>query len=205
MVKVEKVIVGAIETNCYIVWKEDKSSAVVIDPGADADAIIRVLNKFRLTPEAVLLTHGHGDHIGACNELGLDVYVHKGDLDFLSNPELNLSASVFLPVTVNQTVHPFKEEEELRFEKSGLVFKVIPTPGHAPGGCCFLIENFLFAGDTLFRESVGRTDLPASSFDGLINFIKEKILVLPDEVIVYPGHGESTTIGKEKKSNPFLS
>jgi len=205
MVRVEKVIVGTIETNCYIVWEEDKSDAVVIDPGADADTIGRVLNKFHLTPEAVLLTHGHGDHIGGCNELGLDVYVHKADSDFLSNPELNLSAFVSLPVTVKQTVHLFERENELQFEKSGLVFKIIHTPGHTPGGCCFLIEKFLFAGDTLFRESIGRTDFAASSFENLINSIKEKILVLPDEVIIYPGHGESTTVGREKKFNPFLS
>ena len=205
MVKAERVTVGGMETNCYIVWKEKRSYAVVIDPGAESGAISRVLDKFRLSPEAVLLTHGHGDHIGACNELGLDVYVHKADSEFLSDPELNLSAFVSLPVTVKQPVHPFGEEDELRFEKSGLVFRVIHTPGHTPGGCCFLIDKFLFAGDTLFKESIGRTDFPASSFDKLINSIKEKIFLLPDETIVYPGHGESTTVGREKESNPFLS
>ncbi|MDP8234116.1 MAG: MBL fold metallo-hydrolase [Candidatus Saelkia tenebricola] len=204
MVRVERVIVGEIETNCYIVWEEGSLNAVVIDPGEEAEIITQTLNKSRLSPEVVLLTHGHGDHIGGCNELGLDVYIHEGDLGFLSKPELNLSIFVSTPVTVKQNTHVFKDQDDLKFEKSGLAFKVIHTPGHTPGGCCFLIGDYLFSGDTLFRENIGRTDLPYASSDDIITSIKEKLFILPEKVIVYPGHGEITTIGHEKKYNPFL-
>lgn len=204
MVTVEKIIVGELETNCYIVWEEGKSDAVVIDPGADAERIKQLLNNLKLSPEAVLLTHGHADHMSSCDQLGLDVYLNEEDLDFLKHPELNLSAFVSRPVTVNQKIIVFKDQDELRFRKSGLIFKVIHTPGHTPGGCCFLTGDYLFSGDTLFKAGIGRTDFPGASEDVFITSIKEKLLILPDGIKVYPGHGDESTIAGEKKYNPFL-
>ncbi len=205
MVRIEPIIVGDIETNSYIIWNKDNSNCVIVDPGAEHEKIKNILKKYNLIPEAILLTHGHGDHISACNDFKVDVYIHKEDGMFLKDSGLNLSSFLNFSVIVKNKAIFFEDNEDLIFLKSGLKFHVIHTPGHTPGGACFLIGSDLFSGDTLFYEGVGRTDFPASSEKKIMESIEKRLFMLPDETKVYPGHGGSTTIGQEKKHNPFLT
>ena len=158
--------------------------------------------------KAVLLTHGHGDHILAVNDLkktfGIPVYAAADEESLLRDPDRNLSASLFgCPVTVGPDVL-LRDGET--FEAAGISLRMLLTPGHTPGSCCYYSEEekILFSGDTLFCASVGRTDFPGGSSRELLRSIREKLLVLPEDVTVYPGHGESTSIGYEKKYNPYM-
>lgn len=204
----ETVLVGELEVNCYIVAKAKGWPAVVIDPGDDAGKIRRLLQEHRLTPVSVINTHGHFDHIGCDDEFGVPVYIHAQDASSLGDPGRNLSLLVASsPRSVRQKPKTVEDGMTLRFE--GLSFEVLHTPGHTPGGICLLLKEpqggIVFTGDTLFCGSVGRTDLPGMSHDALIKGIRTKLLTLPDDTVVYPGHGPSSTIGEEKKHNPFLA
>ncbi|MCK5739008.1 MBL fold metallo-hydrolase [bacterium] len=195
------------QTNSYLIYNAQASLAVLIDPGDDSAAFAARLNREKLNLTAILLTHGHLDHVGAVaalqKQFNAKVFMHPADLPIMENgPEL--ARNFGLPVP-----EPFLPDNELvdnqHMTVAGFEFTVLHTPGHTPGGVCFLSGEHLFAGDTLFAQSIGRTDLPGGNHDQLIAAIEQKLLPLPDNTIVHPGHGPDTTIGVEKVTNVFLA
>lgn len=194
---------GKMQTNCYII--SSKKSAVVIDPGVNSKVVEDFLNEQNKKEKIILLTHGHFDHIGGALNLhrltGVDISIGDLEEDFLLNNELNLS-NRFHPV-----LEPFNADRKLTDRQiltvGDLEIKVMATPGHSKGGVSYLIGNSLFSGDTLFYETVGRTDLPTSCFDDLKKSVK-KLYELDNNVAVYPGHGDFTSIAHEKKYNSCI-
>lgn len=206
--KIEKFVLGPVGTNCYIVSNEETKECFVIDMAACPPELISHIKNAGLTVKAVLLTHGHFDHImgldGFLREFPVPVYACEAEKELLENAQLNASASMLgQPYTFFDAQY-LSSRQNLKI--AGAVIQVIATPGHTAGGCCYHMpeENVLFSGDTLFHSSVGRTDLPTGSMGQLVNSVREKLLVLPEETKVYPGHMEETTIGYEKNYNPFL-
>jgi glyoxylase-like metal-dependent hydrolase (beta-lactamase superfamily II) len=201
----ERLSLGQFCVNCYILIS-DSGRAIVIDPGAQPQKIKKFLDKNGIKPSFILHTHAHFDHIGADNALSLPVYIHKDDFSLLKDPLLNLSQLFAQPFVVESEIVTFDSEKYINLDEISL--KPIHTPGHTPGSVCFLFLNqtkkLLFSGDTLFCLGIGRTDFPKSSYDKLIKSIKEKLILLDEDTVVYPGHGPTTTIGKEKRENPFL-
>jgi len=202
----ETICVGPMQVNCYLLAEENNSSAIIIDPGEEETRIRKVLARHKLKPGLIVNTHGHIDHIGCDDKFGVPVYIHKDDAALLQNPELNLSLLVASPLSVKATIRTLEDNENIVL--GGLQLKTIHIPGHTPGGIALLLEKprgkILFSGDSLFCEGIGRTDFPGASSELLVESIKEKLLVLPEDTLVYPGHGPSSTIGHEKKHNPFL-
>lgn len=202
----EKLEVGGLATNCYIVWCEKTKQAAVIDPGGDAPAILAIVRENGLTVKAIINTHGHADHIGAVNAIrqatGAPLLIHAADADLLTSSFRNLSTYIGPGITCAPADQLLKEGDTVTFGTVSLT--VIETPGHTPGGICLKGDGVLFSGDTLFAESIGRTDFPGGSYSQLIINIKEKLMLLPDDCKVYPGHGPDTTIGWERKMNPFI-
>lgn len=207
--KVKSIVVGPFQVNCYLYFDESAREGVIIDPGAEEQAIIRAIDKAGIHPLAVLLTHGHADHIAAVaplmNHYQIPLYAGKGEEALLSDPSLNMSAFVGSPLTAPPPDTLLKDNELVQL--GPIELRVLATPGHSPGGICYLDERagILFCGDTLFWGSVGRTDFPGCSHEQLIDSIERQLLTLPPGVTCYPGHGPSTTIGGEKTNNPFLS
>ena len=203
----ESVCVGYMAANCYILAGEKNSKAVIIDPGSDFKKIKQILDKHNLKTGLVINTHGHYDHIGCDDKFGVPVYIHKDDESLLRDSKLNLSGVFFMPYKVESAINTVADGDSIGLDD--ITFKVIHIPGHTRGGAALLMtkpqNNILFSGDTLFYHGIGRSDLPGGSEVLLIKSIKEKLLVLPDETIVYPGHGEPTTVKDEKANNPFLS
>lgn len=205
--KVERFVTGIISTNCYIVSNEETKEAIVIDPAACPSYLMSHIQSEGLTLKAILLTHGHFDHIMGIDdflkEFDMPVYVHAEEEALICDASLNES-STYGPGYAFTGATYLKGGETLCL--AGITFQVIYTPGHTSGGVCYYVEtaHTLFSGDTLFCASVGRTDFPTSSMSALIHSIKEKLLCLPDETIVYPGHMGATTIGDEKIHNPFI-
>jgi len=198
---------GALQTNAYVVVGSDKARAVVIDPGAPDGALLRKLDGLKV--EAILLTHAHFDHIGGVDHLrkkhGCPVYLHPAEKDWLGDPAKNGSArwsEVTPPVSTDAAEHELADGQ--RLELIGETFLVKHTPGHSPGSVGFLVGDLLFAGDALFRRSVGRTDLPGGNAEQLVRSIREKLYVLPEDTLVLPGHGPETTIGEERGENPYV-
>ncbi len=192
---VEKVVVGEIETNCYIVSCMKTGIAVVIDPGDEYEKIAGLLDGRKVA--AVLNTHGHIDHIKEDERFGVSVYIHLKDSECLTDPAKNLSSLLGFSLNLDVEVVRIEDGDVLRF--GNLAFEVLHTPGHSPGSSVFRAGDVLFSGDTMFCGDYGRTDLPGGSEEELFLSVREKILVLPGETVVYPGHGPRTTIGKEKK------
>ncbi|MBC8588683.1 MBL fold metallo-hydrolase [Tissierellaceae bacterium BX21] len=197
---------GIYAANCYIVFSEKTRSGIVIDPGGDVDDIVSNLDKNNIHVKYIVLTHGHGDHIGGVKELkeklNVPVVIHKEDAEMLEDASLNLSSTMAMgeiEITPDKTV---EDGDTLVFGE--LKGRIIHTPGHTMGGMCLLVEENLFCGDTLFKGSVGRSDLYGGNHGILMNSIKEKILTLPDNIMLYPGHGEPTTVGEQRATNPFL-
>ena len=205
--KVERVLCGSVGTNCYFLINTQTQETVIIDPADDVPMLSAKLKEKNLKPAAILLTHGHYDHIMAVEELrkeyGIPVIAHEEEKQILENPKGNLSTMIGMPFTVK--ADRFVKDEEL-LVTAGFSIRVLHTPGHTIGGCCYYLadENLLFSGDTLFWESVGRTDFPTGSMSALVRSIKEKLMVLPESTRVYPGHMGSTSIENEKQNNPFL-
>ena len=205
--KIKLLVLGPVSTNCYILYREGSKKAILFDPADRADEIVDVLKELAVEPEAILLTHGHFDHIMAAGRLkeryGLKVYAHEEEAEIAADPNQNLS-SQFGAGYVLQVDETVKDGQLL--ELAGFSLKVLHTPGHTKGSVCYYIENdkILFSGDTLFAGSVGRSDFPTGSGGVLLRSIKDKLAVLPEDTVVYPGHGEQSDIGYEKRHNPFL-
>jgi glyoxylase-like metal-dependent hydrolase (beta-lactamase superfamily II) len=205
--KIERTVVGVYAANCYIVYSEDTNDGIVIDPGAEGDIIIDKIKKLGLNIKYIIITHGHGDHIGALSEVkqftNAPVLIHELDKDMLKDGNKSLS-NVINKKNVNLEADMLlKGGEEIKV--GDLRFEIIHTPGHTPGGISVKCGNSLFTGDTLFYHSVGRTDFPGGSFEDIVNSVKEKLIIYPDETVVYPGHDRYSTIGEEKKYNPFIN
>lgn len=203
--QVKRIEVGELATNCYIVHKGSK--AVVIDPGADSKAILATLAALGVKLEAIINTHGHFDHVGANAAVkaatGADIYIHRDDALMLVDEKRNLSEWAGGAITSPPADILLTGGQKLIL--ADLEFKVIHTPGHTPGGVCLQVEQVVFTGDTLFAGSVGRTDFPYASSAQLMQSLQEKIKPLPPDLVVYPGHGPTSTIGREKETNPYLA
>lgn len=207
--KVLTIPTAPIEENCYIAYDEDSKEALVIDPGNEGEKIISLLKGESLKVQAILLTHGHWDHIGAVEELrqalSVSVHIHGDDAAMLTDSRQNLFAYMAGGSMEGKPADTVFREGAV-FSCGAFSFKVIHTPGHTPGGCCFYCEKdgVLFSGDSLFAEEIGRCDFPGGSLSSLVGSLKEKILTLPEETKVYPGHGPATTVGWERVHNPYL-
>ena len=195
MLKVYAMALGDYQTNCYIIHDETSKTCCVIDPGYDADTILDKLDSLGLTLEAILLTHGHFDHVGAVKELAAetscDVYIHPEDL---SMPPMMTAGPLYYTKT-------YAEGTQLKL--AGLEVTVLHTPGHTPGSVCLLVENTIFSGDTLFQGSCGRTDLPGGNWAAITKSLK-RLAALEGNFWVFSGHGGSTTLRDEKKYNPYM-
>ncbi|MGL4337611.1 MAG: MBL fold metallo-hydrolase [Turicibacter sp.] len=207
--KIYPLVLGPVQTTCYIISNGPK--ALVVDPAANAQQIIKHLKNNKLKLEGILITHGHFDHIGAVNELGahfdVPVFAHKKEKEYFDKPHVNLSTMMHENLVLNDTLD-FQFLND--FETVALIdleFKVFHVPGHTSGSLCFYCESeqVVFTGDTLFNGSIGRTDFVHGNEAQLVKGIKEKILTLPNTTLVYPGHGECTTVEDEKKHNVFLN
>ena len=195
MLKIHSFPLGDYMTNCYIIHDEASKACCVIDPGYDAGDILDVLDRKGLALQAVLLTHGHFDHVGAVRELaaetGCQVYLH----------ELELTMPPMITAGKLHYTHTYAEGDVLNL--AGLTIEVLHTPGHTPGSVCLKAEDALFSGDTLFAMSCGRTDLPGGSWKTIQDSLK-RLSALKEDLRVYPGHGESTTLAMEKRYNPYM-
>ena len=195
MLNIHCMPLGDYMTNCYILRQADSSRCCVIDPGDHAEVILGYLEQNGLTPEAILLTHGHFDHVGAVKdlaaELECDVYISDREL---SLPPMITNGKLYY-------THTYDPSGQLKL--AGLTIRVIPTPGHTPGSVCLLVEDALFAGDTLFAGSCGRTDLPGGSQQDIAASLR-KLAALPGNYRVFPGHGSDTTLAAERIYNPYL-
>ena len=191
--QVHTLTLGAYQTNCYIL--ENGGKCVIIDPGYEPERILSFLKEKGLTLDAVLLTHGHFDHVGAvrelASELDVKVYIHEGDLSL--PPQFTAG-----PLYYTDTY-----KGGLSIEAAGLDVFVRHTPGHTPGSVCLLVENALFSGDTLFAGSCGRTDLPGGDWNAIQESLR-RLVRMPGDLAVYPGHGEATTLEQERKQNPYM-
>lgn len=203
---VDKIEVGPLAVNCYLVADEDSRAGMIIDPGAEAQVILKKIKLFNVKINLLVLTHTHFDHIGALKEVkeatGAQVAVHTDDAASLSRKDIIAESFGF-------SYPPPPEADKLLadgdvIEIGSVKFKILHTPGHSPGSICLIGGKIVFTGDTLFYSGIGRTDLPGGSYAKIQENIRTKLLVLPDNTIVYPGHGPQTTIGQEKNGNPFL-
>lgn len=202
----EKLAAGIYGVNCYILADDSTGKAAIIDPGGDADKVLSVLEDNELQLEYILLTHGHGDHIGGVKELmdrtNAPLYIHREDLYILQDKDKNYSSRMGdNPVELD--TNNFLADGDI-LSLGQLKIRIIHTPGHTPGGVCILVNNLLFSGDTLFANSIGRSDLDGGNHDQLIQSIKDKLMDLDEEITVLPGHGPASRIGIEKLTNPFL-
>lgn len=201
----EKVAVGPLMVNCFVIGCEKTRKGIVIDPGEDAELIFSAIEKHSLSIDKILLTHGHVDHITAvaevANRTGAGVYLHQKDVELVAEGQMQAQL-LGLRVPDNFVISGTLSDGD-KVTCGNLELAVLATPGHTPGSVSFHVQDHLFAGDTLFASSIGRTDLPGGSFQQIIRSITEKIYSLPDNTTVHPGHGPTTTVGFEKSNNPF--
>lgn len=206
--QIHELVVGPLKTNCYIVTS-DQNHAVVIDPGFEAEKIVAKIRELGVKPKFILLTHGHFDHILAVDEIrgkyNIPAYIGVNEKEVINSPQMNL-AGAFMGLNFSSDADVYLTDGQ-EIKLAGFRIKVLEVPGHTPGGLCYYFEdeNLVFSGDTLFHESVGRTDFPGGSSSALMNGIRNKLFTLPDDTKVYPGHMSETTIGHEKVNNPFFS
>ena len=207
--RIQTYVLGGVSTNCYLIFNKNTREAVVADPADNAAYVLNKCRELEVTPVAILLTHGHFDHILAvkdiCRAFPCTVYAGREEERLLQDPSLNLSGSIGTEQTGIEADVLVKDNDVISL--IGFEWKVLETPGHTAGSVCYYVESeqALFSGDTLFCQSVGRTDFPRGSMSQLIRSIRDKLLPLPDDVKVYPGHMGVTTIGMERRGNPFIS
>jgi glyoxylase-like metal-dependent hydrolase (beta-lactamase superfamily II) len=206
---IEPFALGPFETNCHVVRVAGDPGCLIVDAGFDPGEMIGHVEQHGLSPELLILTHAHADHIAGIRQVRgrfpeLPILIHDEEREWLVDPELNLSAGMGFPVTAPAATGTLADGDEVTI--GGHVFTVLHTPGHSPGGITLYCADAHAAivGDSLFNGSIGRTDFPGSDFETLAGSIRTKLYALPDETIVYPGHGPRTTIGREKRSNPFV-
>ncbi|MBD0383702.1 MBL fold metallo-hydrolase [Paenibacillus sedimenti] len=207
MIKIDSFPLGPLSTNAYLLSDPDTKKGIIIDPGMNPQPLIKKIADLHI--EAILLTHAHFDHIGGVDQIrklkGCPVYIHDLEADWLTNPKKNGSARwPELGAAIETEPAEYALDEGQALEFLGIRLQVFHTPGHSPGSVSFLYDNHLFSGDVLFKLSVGRTDLPGGDSNALLDSIQEKLFVLDDDVIVYPGHGAKTTIGFERDNNPYV-
>ncbi|MGR3765010.1 MBL fold metallo-hydrolase [Rossellomorea sp. NS-SX7] len=205
----KQIPLGPLQTNCYVLWN-DMKKCLVIDPGAEGEKLVNWLNENNLEPMAILLTHAHFDHIGAVdtvrNTYKIPVYIHEKESGWLSDPGLNGSGLFGMG-----SIHCSPAEKIFTTEKTVTIedftLQLFETPGHSPGSLSYYVQNegIVFAGDTLFMGSIGRSDLPGGNHEKLLASIHDHLLTLPENTIVLPGHGPATTVGDEMDGNPFLN
>lgn len=207
MINIYHNILGQVQTNCYLIVNEEDKQCLIVDPADEYKKIVMMIERTGCVPKGIFLTHGHFDHILAADELrnayGIKIYASEDEKAILDSPDMNLSSLMGrTPVALKADVY-LRDGEEL--EAAGIKIRAIHTPGHTKGSMCYYIESakVLMSGDTLFSESVGRTDFPTGSMSEIVNSIKNKLFELPDETRVYPGHGDATEIDYEKQYNPF--
>ncbi|MBE5907835.1 MAG: MBL fold metallo-hydrolase [Lachnospiraceae bacterium] len=208
---IETYVVGPVQTNCYFLINNTTNQVIIVDPGSAAKQLAALIREKKYEPVGILLTHGHFDHADAVDDLkeelseyALFAYAYEGEQRTLEDPRLNLSGDMnFHAKSYHADVY-LQDHETI--DLAGFHVEVLFTPGHTPGGCCFYCaeEGIVFSGDSLFCQSVGRTDFPEGSMSDLVRGVREQLFVLPDKTYVLPGHNEPTTIGDEKKYNPFL-
>jgi glyoxylase-like metal-dependent hydrolase (beta-lactamase superfamily II) len=203
---IETLRLGSYGANCYLVGSEKSKDIMIIDPGAESTKVKNIIQRKSYNPKFILLTHGHGDHIGGVKDLkkeyNIPVYVHKKDSSMLKDERLNFTKMMFKN-GVSLNADKFLEDGDT-ITLDNMKFEVIHTPGHTPGGICLKHKGVVFTGDTLFKGSIGRTDFPGGSYDQIIKSIKEKLMVLDDDTVVYPGHEGKSTIKQERENNPFI-
>lgn len=205
--KIGKFVLGSMGTNCYLLINEETKEIIIVDPATCPDYLVSHVKTKGYLPKAIFLTHAHFDHVmgidGWVKEFDVPAYLHEEEKQVLEDPQLNLSG-VFGSSYSYHKVECLQDGQVL--EIAGFKFKVIHTPGHTKGGCCYYCEaeGVLISGDTLFCQSVGRSDFPTGSMATLVRSIKEKLFCLPEDVMVYPGHNDLTCIADEKMYNPFI-
>ena len=206
--KIQNFVLGMVGTNCYLVVNEEEKQCILIDPAVYSGEIAEQIRREGLDLRAILLTHGHFDHIRGIDGFRkefpeIPVYAHREEEALLKDASMNASLEFGRQYTFSGAA--YAEDGDV-LDLAGMQFQVIHTPGHTIGGCCYYLqeEKVLFSGDTLFRESIGRTDFPTGNGGQLMRSIREKLFTLPEETAVYPGHMERTTIGDEKKYNPYF-
>jgi glyoxylase-like metal-dependent hydrolase (beta-lactamase superfamily II) len=205
---IKMLTVGPFAANCYIVGSTSTNEGMIIDPGADADTIMRTVQQTGLSISTIIITHAHMDHVGALREVqqktNAQFVIHEAEKGFVfSAPMRMLTSFGVSPVKSPPRPDRLLNDGDL-IDLGDLHFEVLYTPGHSSGGICLSGHGVVFSGDTLFKFGIGRTDFPGMSHERLIKSIHEKLMVLPDETIIYPGHGPATTIGDERRGNPFL-
>lgn len=205
--KVHAFTVGPLQSNSYLLADEVTREAALFDPGMESEPVADVLARERLTVTAIINTHGHFDHVFGNAyfkaKTGAPLLMHRADLDLVKRLE---EQSLYFGFRATPSPPPdrfLEEGDEVRV--GGIRLRVLHTPGHSPGGICLVTDGTAFVGDTLFAGSIGRTDLPGGSAETLLTSIREKLLTLPDDTVIYPGHGPATTIGHERRHNPFLT
>ncbi len=205
--KIETICVGPLQTNCYIINDSESMEAIIIDPGSESGKIIKIIESKNLQMKCIINTHAHIDHTAEAKSLqdhfNIPFLIHQNELPSLKTLETNNGLFGIAVTGTPETKEFLQHNQEISF--GNCKGKILFTPGHSAGGVSIVVQNHVFVGDSLFCDSIGRTDLPGGNFDQLISSIKSELYVLADETIVYPGHGPETTIGHEKQFNPFVS